>query len=63
MAEAMGIEGIRVRTVDELMNINWRRLGDKQGPTMIDLHIDSTEVPPMAQRVKGLANQSATPGG
>ena len=63
MAEAMGIEGIRIKTVDELMNINWQRLGEKQGPTMIDLHIDSTEVPPMAQRVKGLANQSATPGG
>jgi acetolactate synthase-1/2/3 large subunit len=63
MAEAMGIEGIQVKTVDELMNINWQRLGQKQAPTMIDLHIDPTEIPPMAQRVKGLANQSATPGG
>lgn len=63
MAESMGIEGIQVKTVDELMNINWQRLGNKQGPTMIDLHIDSTEIPPMGQRVKGLANQSATPGG
>ncbi len=63
LAEAMGIEGIQIKTVDELMNINWQRLGNKQGPTMIDLHIDATEIPPMAQRVKGLANQSATPGG
>lgn len=63
MAEAMGIEGIQIKTVDELMNINWQRLGNKQAPTMIDLHIDPTEVPPMAQRVKGLANHSATPGG
>ncbi len=63
MAEAMGIEGIQIKTVDELMNINWHRLGSKQAPTMIDLHIDPTEIPPMGQRVKGLANQSATPGG
>ncbi len=63
MAEAMGIEGRQIKTVDELMNINWHRLGSKQAPTMIDLHIDPTEIPPMGQRVKGLANQSATPGG
>jgi acetolactate synthase-1/2/3 large subunit len=63
MAEAMGIEGIQIKTVNDLVDINWQRLGDKQGPTMIDLHIDPTETPPMAQRVKGLANQSATPGG
>ncbi len=63
IADAMGIEGIQVRTIDELMAIDWQRLGDKKGPTMIDLTIDPSEVPPMGQRVKGLANQSATPGG
>jgi acetolactate synthase-1/2/3 large subunit len=65
MAEAMGVEGITVKTPDELMAIDWNRLGNKRAPTMINMIIDSEEVPPMGQRVKGLAkdNQSATPGG
>ncbi|TQV84561.1 thiamine pyrophosphate-binding protein [Aliikangiella coralliicola] len=63
MAEAMGIEGIRVETPEDLVNIDWKRLGEKQGPTMIDLLVDGEEIPPMGQRVKGLANESATPGG
>jgi acetolactate synthase I/II/III large subunit len=65
MAEAMGIEGITVRTPEDLVAIDWKRLGEKQGPTMINMVIDPDEVPPMGQRVKGLAdkNESATPGG
>jgi len=65
MAQAMGVEGITVSTPQELVQIDWQALGDKQGPTLIDLHIDPNEIPPMGQRVKGLANknESATPGG
>jgi len=65
MAEAMGIEGITIRTPEELVEIDWLRLGSKNGPTMINLIIDAEEVPPMGQRVKGLADkgESATPGG
>jgi len=65
MAQAMGIEGITIRTPEELVEIDWQRLGAKKGPTMINLIIDAEEVPPMGQRVKGLADkgESATPGG
>ena len=65
MAEAMGIEGITIETPQELVAIDWQRLGEKQAPTMINVIIDPNEVPPMGQRVKGLAdkNKSATPGG
>ncbi len=65
MAQAMGIEGVTIRTPHELMEIDWQRLGKKQAPTLINLIIDADEVPPMGQRVKGLAdkNESATPGG
>lgn len=65
MAEAMGIEGITIKTPEELMNIDWERLGAKNAPTMINMIVDSEAVPPMGQRVKGLAdnNESATPGG
>jgi len=65
LAEAMGIEGITIKTPDELSAIDWKRLGNKKAPTMINMIIDANEVPPMGQRVKGLADnsQSATPGG
>ena len=64
VAEAMGIEGLTIRTPQELVEIDWQRLGAKNGPTMINLIIDAEEVPPMGQRVKDLAdsNDSATPG-
>jgi acetolactate synthase I/II/III large subunit len=65
MAEAMGIQGIRVETPEQLVEIDWQRLGSKKAPTLIDLVIDVNETPPMGQRVKGLSdsNESATPGG
>ena len=59
----MGIEGLTIKTPEELKNIDWERLGQKEAPTMIDLHIDANEVPPMGQRVKGLSQDSMTPGG
>jgi acetolactate synthase-1/2/3 large subunit len=65
MAQAMGIEGLTIRTPEELVEIDWQHLGNKKAPTLINLIIDPNEVPPMGQRVKGLAdkNESATPGG
>ncbi|WP_444994284.1 thiamine pyrophosphate-binding protein [Aliikangiella sp. IMCC44359] len=63
MAEAMGIMGITVATPAELNNIDWRELGKRNAPTLINLIIDPNEVPPMGQRVKGLGDSSATPGG
>lgn len=65
MAGSMGIEGITIATPKELIAIDWQRLGLKKGPTLINMLIDPNEVPPMGQRVKGLAEKyvSATPGG
>jgi len=63
MAESMGIEGITIETPQQLTSIDWKRLGNKTAPTLINLIIDPEEIPPMGQRVKGLADQSATPGG
>lgn len=30
LAKAMGIEGITIRTPDELVNIDWQRLGENK---------------------------------
>ena len=65
MAESIGVEGIEVNTVEELTAVNFRRLFNKKQPTLIDVRIDREELPPMADRVKGIAvnGESATPGG
>ncbi len=65
MAEAMGLEGIIVDSNEELEAVDFDRLFSKTEPTLIDVRIDKEEIPPMADRVKGLAvnGESATPGG
>lgn len=65
MAQSMGVEGIVINTVEELESIDYHRIFAKDGPTLIDVRIDREEVPPMGDRVKGIAvnGGSATPGG
>ncbi|WP_370277628.1 thiamine pyrophosphate-binding protein [Pontibacterium sp.] len=55
MAEAMGIEGIVVESPWELEAVDFERLFAKRGPTIIDIRIDPEEIPPMGERIKGLA--------
>lgn len=55
MAESMGVEGIVVEAPWELEAIDFQRLFGKSGPTIIDVRIDPEEVPPMGERIKGLA--------
>ena len=64
MAAAMGIDGVVIETPQQLQQLNMRDLFLKNSPTLIDVRIDKNEVPPMGDRIKGLAvNGSATPGG
>ena len=64
MVEAMGVEGIIIEDPDQLDKLDFDRLFSKDGPTLIDVRIDRDEIPPMGDRVKGLAQkESATPGG
>jgi acetolactate synthase-1/2/3 large subunit len=64
LAQAMGIDGIVIESPAELDALNFAALFNKNGPTLIDVRIDRDEVPPMGDRIKGLAvNGSATPGG
>jgi acetolactate synthase-1/2/3 large subunit len=60
----MGVDGIVIESPAELDALDFTALFNKNGPTLIDVRIDRNEVPPMGDRVKGLAvNGSATPGG
>lgn len=64
LAQAMGVDGIVIESPAELDALDLESLFVKNGPTLIDVRIDRNEVPPMGDRIKGLAvNGSATPGG
>jgi len=64
LAQAMGVDGIVIESPAELDALDFNALFHKNGPTLIDVRIDRNEVPPMGDRIKGLAvNGSATPGG
>lgn len=64
MAQAMGVDGIVIESPAQLDELDFTSLFTKDGPTLIDVRIDRNEVPPMGDRIKGLAiNGSATPGG
>lgn len=68
MAQSMGIEGITVDSIEALESLDYKKLFAKDGPTLIDVRIDKEAIPPMADRVKGIAvngnkGGSATPGG
>jgi acetolactate synthase-1/2/3 large subunit len=56
LARACGAHGIRVQRQDELEAIDaiWLE-DDDSGPCVIDVRIDRDAVPPMADRVRGLA--------
>jgi len=54
MAKAVGARGIAIRNAQALDELDIRSLLDGNGPVLLDIHIDSEEVPPMASRLKGL---------
>jgi acetolactate synthase-1/2/3 large subunit len=65
MAHAMGIDGMVIEQPQQLDLLDFDALLAKSGPTLLDVRINRDEVPPMGDRIKGLAQQagSATPGG
>lgn len=65
MARAVGVDGIIIDTVEQLEKIDWSELFGRNQPTLLDVRIDREEIPPMGDRIKGLAvnGGSATPGG
>ncbi len=61
--QAMGINAHVIETPQQLSDIDWSELFSRAGPTLLDVRIDKNEVPPMGERVKGLAiDAPVTPG-
>ena len=55
MAESMGIPGHVVHGPEDLDKIDFAAIFRRQGPTLLDVRIDGTEIPPMNVRIKTLA--------
>lgn len=54
MARAMGARGETVRTFQDLEKLDFAEICRRPGPTLLNIHIDPEEVPPMGARMKTL---------
>lgn len=53
-AESMGVPGYRITTPSDLKELNVEVICSRKGPTLIEVLVDPTEVPPIATRIKGM---------
>ena len=54
VAQAMGANGVEIKTVADLQKVDFSYLSNLRMPTLLDVHIDPNEVPPMGARMKVL---------
>jgi acetolactate synthase-1/2/3 large subunit len=52
MARALGAQAYTVRSPDDLSKLDMQAICDHKGPTLLDIHIDPEEVPPMNLRMR-----------
>jgi len=57
MARAMGADGYTVRSPEDMAKLDIDAICRKKGPTLIDVFIDSEEVPPMNLRMQILGSE------
>lgn len=57
LAQAMGAEGITIHSPEDMQALDIKTLCSRQGPTVLDVHIDTEEVPPMNLRIQGLRRE------
>jgi len=58
MANAMGANGVTIKSPDDFSNIDFKKLCERNGPTLLDVYIDGEEVPPIGVRMKTLDRDS-----
>lgn len=54
MAKAMGAEGFTLRQPEDFDSLDIPSLLERKGPTLLDVHIDPEQVPPMSLRMRVL---------
>lgn len=57
MAEAMGVPGYEIFSVKDLDRLDFAAMLRRKGPTLLDVHIDPEEIPPMNLRIKALTQK------
>lgn len=56
LAHALGADGITIRSPQDLDALDIEALCKRNGPTLLDVHVDPDEIPPMNVRMRVLAN-------
>ncbi len=54
MARAMGAHACTIRAPEDFATLDMEAICKRKGPTLLDVHIDSEEVPPMSLRMRTL---------
>ncbi|MEO5350957.1 MAG: thiamine pyrophosphate-dependent enzyme [Magnetococcus sp. YQC-3] len=54
MAKAMGADGYVIKKSQDFMALDMEKIYRRMGPTVLDVHIDPEEVPPIGNRLKAL---------
>ena len=57
MAQALGAQGITIRSSWDFMVLNIKEILSSKGPTLLDVHIDSEEVPAIGMRMQALGQK------
>lgn len=60
IARAMGARACRIRSLEDLNRLDVTEICAAPGPTLLEIHIDPEETPPMGARMKALSGK--TPG-
>lgn len=55
-AQAIGAHGVTIRSLDDFQQVDFISLNKKHMPSLIDVHIDTTEAPPLSERLSMLAS-------
>jgi len=55
-ARSFGAVGFEIHTLKQIDDMDFSSFFNARGPILLDVRIDIEEVPPIAQRVKGLGN-------
>lgn len=60
LADALGVESYRVRTMEELLELDLKGILGRPGPCLLDVLVDADVVPPMSARMKVLTETDYT---
>lgn len=52
--ESMGVPGFYIKTVDDLETLDLTEILSRNGPVILDVYIDSEEIPPIRNRLQAL---------